>query len=75
MQGLFFDGRRDKTIVTKQMESKNYRKTVLEEHIALIHEPGSEYIGHILPSSGAVAAVVKSLFAIVQQAIQVRKGA
>lgn len=49
--GLYFDGRKDKTLT--MVDSR--RRTVTEEHISLIKEPGSEYIGHVsLQSSHAV---------------------
>ncbi|GBO28662.1 hypothetical protein AVEN_274982-1 [Araneus ventricosus] len=41
--GLYFDGRKDRTL---SMED-NRRKVIIEEHISLIKEPGSEYIGHV----------------------------
>lgn len=61
LQGLFFDGRKDKTLVIEQVESKTYRKTVTEEHVVLVHEPGSEYIGHIAPRSSTAADIVQSM--------------
>ncbi|GBM31902.1 hypothetical protein AVEN_183300-1 [Araneus ventricosus] len=41
--GLYFDGRNDRTL---SMED-NRRKVIIEEHISLVKEPGSEYIGHV----------------------------
>ncbi|GBN60310.1 hypothetical protein AVEN_139408-1 [Araneus ventricosus] len=41
--GLYFDGRKDRTL---SMED-NRRKVIIEEHISLAKEPGSEYIGHV----------------------------
>lgn len=41
--GLYFDGRKDKTL---SMED-NRRKIITEEHVSLVKEPGSEYMGHI----------------------------
>ncbi|GBL99657.1 hypothetical protein AVEN_68901-1 [Araneus ventricosus] len=41
--GLYFDGRKDRTL---SMED-NRRKVIKEEHISLVKEPGSEYIGHV----------------------------
>ncbi|GBO02670.1 hypothetical protein AVEN_41569-1, partial [Araneus ventricosus] len=39
--GLYFDGRKDRAL---SMED-NRRKVIIEEHISLVKEPGSEYIG------------------------------
>ncbi|GBO25927.1 hypothetical protein AVEN_173801-1 [Araneus ventricosus] len=41
--GLHFDGRKGGTL---SMED-NRRKVIIEEHISLVKEPGSEYIGHV----------------------------
>ncbi|GBM66020.1 hypothetical protein AVEN_223154-1, partial [Araneus ventricosus] len=41
--GLYFDGRKDRTLSIED----NRRKVIIEEHISLVKEPGSEYIGHM----------------------------
>ncbi|GBN05272.1 hypothetical protein AVEN_74393-1, partial [Araneus ventricosus] len=41
--GLYLDGRKDRTL---SMED-NIRKVIIEEHVSLVKEPGSEYIGHV----------------------------
>ncbi|GBM61625.1 hypothetical protein AVEN_122244-1 [Araneus ventricosus] len=41
--GLYFDGRKDRTL---SMED-NRRKFIIEEHVNLVKEPGSEYIDHV----------------------------
>ncbi|GBM66988.1 hypothetical protein AVEN_111009-1 [Araneus ventricosus] len=46
--GLYFDGRKDRTL---SMED-NRRKVIIEEHISLVKEPGSEYIGHVSVNFG-----------------------
>lgn len=47
--GLYFDGRKDKTLKQDLLNGKYYRYTTTEEHISLIREPGSIYIGHVTP--------------------------
>lgn len=49
IQGLFFDGRKDNTLCIEKQGKKTYRKMVKEEHITLVKEPGSFYVGHIVP--------------------------
>ncbi|GBM01135.1 hypothetical protein AVEN_27235-1 [Araneus ventricosus] len=44
--GLYFHGRKDRPL---SMED-NSRKVIIEEHISLVKEPGSEYIGHVSKS-------------------------
>ncbi|GBN48246.1 hypothetical protein AVEN_184247-1 [Araneus ventricosus] len=41
--GLYFDGRKDRTLSTED----NGRKVIIEEHVSLVKEPVSEYIGHV----------------------------
>ncbi|GBM96881.1 hypothetical protein AVEN_44395-1 [Araneus ventricosus] len=41
--GLYFEGRKDRTLSMKD----NRRKVIIGEHIRLVKEPGSEYIGHV----------------------------
>ncbi|GBO11264.1 hypothetical protein AVEN_78968-1 [Araneus ventricosus] len=41
--GLYFDGRKDRTLSM----ADNRRKVIIEEHINLVKEPDSEYIGHV----------------------------
>lgn len=41
--------------------TKYYRRTVTEEHISLIDEPGSTYLGHTSPSDGSAVALQRSM--------------
>ncbi|GBN66938.1 hypothetical protein AVEN_173931-1 [Araneus ventricosus] len=45
VQSLYFDGRKD--------ESKTQTRIVREEHISLVAEPNSQYVGHVTPTSGS----------------------
>ena len=45
---LYFDGREDKTIILEQDEDRSKRRrSVREEHVSLVSEPGSIFIGHV----------------------------
>ncbi|GBM41326.1 hypothetical protein AVEN_165941-1 [Araneus ventricosus] len=46
--GLYFDGRKDRTL---SMEN-NRRKVIIQEHISLVKEPGSECICHVSVNFG-----------------------
>ena len=61
LEGIYFDGRKDSTIVQEKIESKYYRKKITEEHISLVVEPGSEYLGHTTPKSGKSSDVSESI--------------
>lgn len=45
---VYFDGRKDKT----KTYDDNRIKTIVEEHISMIKEPDSVYLGHVTPISG-----------------------
>ena len=59
--GLYFDGRRDKTLVQEEKGSKKYKKTITEEHYSLVQEPKSLYLGHVSPVTGSSEHITKSI--------------
>lgn len=61
LRSIYFDGRKDKTIVSVKDGSRYRRRKIVEEHLSLIEEPGSQYIGHITPETGSAKHIVKSL--------------
>lgn len=67
VSALYFDGRKDKTLVRHKEGSKYYRKTIVEEHISLISEPGSTYMGHLTPSSGKSVSIQKCITEFLQK--------
>lgn len=57
ISGLYFDGRKDQTL-----KIVGNRKTVVsEEHISILSEPGSRYVGHCTPSSGSAKSITESI--------------
>lgn len=58
---IYFDGRKDETITKEISTGKSVRKSVLEEHISIVEEPGSKYFGHVTPINGTVKEIVTSL--------------
>ncbi|CAI6354166.1 unnamed protein product [Macrosiphum euphorbiae] len=59
--GLYFDGRKDKTMVNHKELTKYYRQIITEEHISLIQEPESKYIGHATPTNGSSLQIKNSI--------------
>lgn len=59
--GLYFDGRKDKTCTQVKGGAKYYRRIHTEEHISLVQEPGSCYIGHVTPASGTAIDISKCI--------------
>jgi hypothetical protein len=41
--------------------NSSYLTTVVEEHIVLLSEPGSVYMGHVTPNSGCSADITQSI--------------
>ena len=65
--GLYFDGRKDKTLINTQDGNRFYRKEVKEEHIALVKEPKSKYLGHVTPNSGHGSEVADSIYSFLTE--------
>jgi hypothetical protein len=61
VRGLYFDGRKDKTRHNTLTDGKYHPSTGVEEHIVLIKEPGSEYLGHVTPTSGTSLNLFQSI--------------
>ena len=57
VSALYFDGRKDRTRIQVKKGKKYYAKTIVEEHVTLVYEPNSVYLGHITPSSGASKSI------------------
>ncbi|KAF2904927.1 hypothetical protein ILUMI_01248 [Ignelater luminosus] len=47
---LYFDGRKDNTIVLEQNGTKFYRREVVEEHISLIQKSEGQLLQHVTPA-------------------------
>lgn len=59
---LYFDGRKDKTMKIVMKGGKKYRLTSVEEHISIIKEPGSVYVGYAVPSHGTAKGLELAIF-------------
>lgn len=71
--GLYFDGRKDRTLIMDSDRENVARKTIIEEHIVLVSEPGSKYLGHITPITGSSQNVKKSLVNFIEKNIDITK--
>ena len=46
----------------EKIDNVKHKKTVIKEHVVLVQEPESHYVGHITPASGLAAAITSGIF-------------
>ncbi|GBM86063.1 hypothetical protein AVEN_3891-1 [Araneus ventricosus] len=63
LKGLYFDGRKDSTLIQERVDTKIYTIKEKEEHLSL-EEPGSRYITHLSPSFGTVKQISSTIYRI-----------
>src|SRR6218665_1301065 len=62
IEGIFFDGRKDQTLTqVLGVDNKYHRKTLTEERLSIVSEPGSSYFSHTTPQSGSSKEITESL--------------
>ncbi|GBN62852.1 hypothetical protein AVEN_4927-1 [Araneus ventricosus] len=57
LKGLYFNGRKDSTLIEERVDTKRYTRKAKEEHLCLIEELGSRYITHLSPSFGTAKQI------------------
>ncbi|GBO35205.1 hypothetical protein AVEN_25220-1 [Araneus ventricosus] len=57
LKGMYFDGRKDSTLIEERVDTKRYTRKVKEERLCLIEELGSRYITHLSPSFGTAKQI------------------
>ena len=55
---LYFDGRKAQTMCLSSVSSK---ASTVEEHITLLEEPNSVYLGHVTPESGSSSNILSAI--------------
>lgn len=73
IHAVYFDGRKDKTLVQRKEGQKVYRATVTEEHIVLISEPGSKYFGHLSVQSGTAKEIESTMITFLRENMDLSK--
>ena len=58
---LYFDGIKDCILLMEESGTNRIRREVIEEHVTVLAEPGSRYLGHFAPSSGTAKNIANSL--------------
>ncbi|GBM23506.1 hypothetical protein AVEN_153083-1 [Araneus ventricosus] len=57
LKGLYFDGRKDSTLIEERVDTKRYTRKAKKERLCLIEELGSRYITHLSPSFGTAKQI------------------
>jgi hypothetical protein len=65
--GIYFDGRKDKTLTTEVVDGTSHRRITVEEHISLVQEPGSIFIGHITSKRGTSSHIQSAIVSFLQK--------
>ena len=61
IKSVYYDGRKDPTLVKIEREGRVHKETKQKEHISLIEEPGSSYIGHIAVQKGSATSIADGI--------------
>lgn len=61
IEGLYFDGRKDETIKLKIQGKRTNQTLIQEEHVVLVEEPDSCYIGFVTPKSGTAHNITSAI--------------
>jgi hypothetical protein len=67
ISSIYFDGKKDLTFINQKCGEKYYRKTISEEHICLITEPESKYLGHFTPGTGSSLSIHSGITRFVEE--------
>ncbi|GBN04590.1 hypothetical protein AVEN_244234-1 [Araneus ventricosus] len=65
--GLYFDGKKVNTMVEIVTGEKYCRNFLKEEHITIVQEPKSKYIGHITVSNGEAITIAEGIIEFLKQ--------
>lgn len=62
VSSAYFDARKDATLTMKTINGIPRKTVQVEEHISIVEEPGSRYLGHVTPKDGTGEEVAKALY-------------
>ena len=61
IQSLYFDGRKDQTLINEKKGDSYHKKNMMKEDITLMSEPGSNYLGHVSVSQSTSECITKAI--------------
>lgn len=67
IMGIFFDGRKDMTLVKEKKGDKWYSMKKIEEHYVIIGEPGTFYLRHLTLERGTGSAIADSIHDAIEE--------
>ena len=63
VRSLYFDGKRVLTLTRKMGKTgKAFQKSEIQDHYVIIEEPGSIFLGHVVPFSGHGISLAVAIF-------------
>ena len=66
-EGIYFDGRKDQTLVNTKKGDTFHRSNVMEEHITLISEPDSRYLSHVSVTQGSSECITATIWEFLKE--------
>lgn len=66
VKSIYFDGRKDKTLVNQKIGDRYHRKEISVEHVSILAEPGSIYLGHVTPDRSTAKGIVASITTLLE---------
>lgn len=64
---IFFDGRKDMTLVKEKRGDKWYSMKKIKEHYVMIGEPGTFYLCHLTLERGTGSAIADSIHSSIEE--------
>ena len=61
---IYFDGRKDQTLIKVKVIDRWYSDKKSEEHCVVLTEPGGEYLTHTIPSSSKATDIATSIMEV-----------
>ena len=65
--GIYFDGKRDNTLIKVSKNDKWYGDTTVEDHYVLVAEPGGHYLTHVTTTSGRSTDIATSILTALRE--------
>lgn len=64
---IYLDGKQDETLIKASKNDKWHTDTAIEDHYALVAEPGGDYITQVTPISGKSTDIANSILTTIRQ--------